>query len=214
MVQFYCSLLAEIPKVFRKSAEGVVFWAFTVGAPIATFLWPKLAPMDIGRELSHWWALLPIAVSVVYGMLRVNYERFEAIRTELATANEAEKARRQRTAIRSAVGNYRRSFINIQNACIQIITSAAATASPEDELVRTALKMADDLDAFVTQFFDVGEASLLLSDTGAYDPGDPDVEIQLQDFPNRLLIYRMATHKVKTLGRLLESGRAPFNQLV
>jgi hypothetical protein len=77
MIRFYWSLLREIPAVFRHSAEAWVFWILSVAAPLAVLLNPQLQQRINTPQFSRWFVLVRIALSVSYGMLRVNYERFE-----------------------------------------------------------------------------------------------------------------------------------------
>jgi hypothetical protein len=76
MLRFYWSLVREIPAVLRNSAEAWVFWILTIGVPLAVWFNPQLQASINTPQFSRWFVLVPIAVSVVYGMLRVNYQRF------------------------------------------------------------------------------------------------------------------------------------------
>lgn len=81
MVRFYASLIRDIPTVLRGTHEAWAYWLLTLIVPIVLWIWPELRPMTD----TPWLIGAPIALSVLYGMLRVNYVRFQ---TAEATANE------------------------------------------------------------------------------------------------------------------------------
>lgn len=89
MLRFYCSLIREIPAVLRNSAEAWAFWILTIAAPAVVVLNPQLQQWIDTPQFSRWFVLVPIGASVFYGLLRVNFGRFEVI------TRECDEARRQ-----------------------------------------------------------------------------------------------------------------------
>lgn len=82
MWRFYWSLIREIPRVFRDTTEAWTFWIVSIAAPLAVLLNPQLQSWINTPPFSRWFVFAPIAVSVVYGMARVNYARFSTLTTE------------------------------------------------------------------------------------------------------------------------------------
>lgn len=79
MLRFYLSLVREIPTIFRSRAEGWTFWIVSVAVPIIVLFNPELKSKMDTPEFSRWFALVPIAMFVLYALLRVNYDRFIAV---------------------------------------------------------------------------------------------------------------------------------------
>ena len=82
MVRYDLTLLRDIPAVFRGTAEGYLFWIGTVGLPLLLYFAPRLKPMT---ENNPWLIGVPIALGVIYGMMRVNYLRFTKLHGDFAS---------------------------------------------------------------------------------------------------------------------------------
>jgi hypothetical protein len=78
----YWSLIREIPSVFRDSAEAWAFWILSIAASAVVLFNPQLQQWTNTPPFSRWFVLVPIGLSVVYGTLRANFERFEAVSAE------------------------------------------------------------------------------------------------------------------------------------
>jgi len=79
MLRFYLSLVRDIPRVFRDSYEAWTFWILAIATPVVLAIWPVARPMTDSPCI----IAVPVLMSVVYGMLRVNYVRFKAMKDEL-----------------------------------------------------------------------------------------------------------------------------------
>lgn len=99
MFRFYWSLIREIPTVFRNSAEAWAFWILTIGAPALVLLNPQLQQQINTPQLSRWFVFVPIALSVFYGVLRVNYRRFLGVLAQRDRALESVRQLQQRPPI-------------------------------------------------------------------------------------------------------------------
>lgn len=96
MLRFYLRMFPEFKDIFRGTVEAWLFWIWTLLVPAIVFFNPELGDlMDEWTAISRWWALLPIGPSVAYGLLRVNYKRFQAIQSEVEDLRP--KAVRQRS---------------------------------------------------------------------------------------------------------------------
>src|SRR5262245_25046622 len=82
MLRFYLALILEIPSVFRTKTESYLFWVLSVAVPVWLLWRPSLRPIVDSTEFSRWFVFVPIGVSVAYGMLRANYERFNQIKQD------------------------------------------------------------------------------------------------------------------------------------
>ena len=82
MLRFYWSLFRDIPSVLRGSAEAWVFWIMSVVVPSIVFIAPWGMQSIETPGFSRWFVLLPIGLSTAYGMLRVNYRRFQSLESE------------------------------------------------------------------------------------------------------------------------------------
>lgn len=78
MLRFYWSLLLEIPSAFRSAVETWLFWGISVVVPLAVWLNPSWRPLMEADAFSRWFIAIPVAVSLLYGLLRANFRRFEA----------------------------------------------------------------------------------------------------------------------------------------
>jgi hypothetical protein len=72
MVRYYLRLLGHLPRILRKMAETVVFWTGVI-----FFFFGYYSP-EIARGMqleagSRWMAVVPIALLVVWGLLKENY---------------------------------------------------------------------------------------------------------------------------------------------
>lgn len=99
MLRFYWSLIREIPAVLRNSAEAWAFWILTIGAPAVVLLNPQLQQRINTPQFSRWFVLVPIALSVFYGMLRVNHRLFLEVSAERDRALESVRQLQQRPPI-------------------------------------------------------------------------------------------------------------------
>src|ERR1700754_3887941 len=97
MFRFYWSLIREIPSVLRDSAEAWAFWILTIGAPAVVLLNPQLQRWIDTPQFSRWFVLVPIGLSVAYGVLRTNYKRFVELQAE---RDEARDPLRRAQAVR------------------------------------------------------------------------------------------------------------------
>lgn len=89
MLAFYLSLAREIPTVLRGTVEAWAFWIWTVGAPMIALFNPELAKVIETPVFSRAFVGVPIGLSVLYGMMRVNYERFKALEGKNALLESA-----------------------------------------------------------------------------------------------------------------------------
>lgn len=84
MLRFYLGMLPECRRVFRGTIEAWLFWVFTLLGPLLIYFNPELKQMlEQEAVLSRWWALAPIGASILYGIMRVNYERFRQLESRV-----------------------------------------------------------------------------------------------------------------------------------
>lgn len=72
MVRYYLRLFGHLPRILRKMTETVVFWA-GVALFFLGFYSPELAKAARIEAGSRWMAVVPIALLVVWGLLKENY---------------------------------------------------------------------------------------------------------------------------------------------
>jgi hypothetical protein len=78
MLRYYWALARRLPSIFRTMVEGWAFWVAMV-LVVLGFLSPELA-MAAQTELgSRWWALVPVGVLILWGILKANYEQFQRV---------------------------------------------------------------------------------------------------------------------------------------
>lgn len=108
MLRFYWSLIREMPAAFRNSDEAWAFWIWTIGTPLAALFNPELQKWMNTPQFARWFFVVPVAVSVVYGLLRANYVRFGEV-------SERQRAFRMAGLPREAV-EQQRSFEKVVKA--------------------------------------------------------------------------------------------------
>ena len=102
MLRFYWRLLRRVPVEAQAIWDTVVF---RIGVVFSLLL---LFNQEAGRRItetwagaSRLWAVVPLAIAVIYQVARRNYEEFERLRLRVET-EEGRKARR--TVIRNGLG--------------------------------------------------------------------------------------------------------------
>lgn len=83
MLKFHWSLLRAIPEVLRGTVEAWLFWLQSIIVPIVVWFYPTWRPIVDGPDFSRWAVAIPIGLTVLYGMLRVNYVKFTSVQTRL-----------------------------------------------------------------------------------------------------------------------------------
>src|SRR5688500_8264775 len=77
MWKYYGSLFRDIPAFFRGTVEAYAFWVLGAAA-LLTSLWPQLATIvERFVVLPRWGAPTALGLILLYGLLRVNYQRFK-----------------------------------------------------------------------------------------------------------------------------------------
>lgn len=110
-----------------------------------------------------------------------------------------ERGRRQFGAIRSALGNIKAQLMRVQNACV--------VGNLTDDQLRAEFKHWSELaQTFVEQYFDKGEASLLVR------ADFPDIDANAQALinagqNNRSILYLNARDMARALEQLIEASR-------
>lgn len=194
MLKFYWGLFRGIPEVLRGTTEAWIFWIQTIVVPVVVALYPKWKVYVDGPTFSRWVIVFPIVLSIIYGMLRVNYVRYTELANELKAAKQRESERADNKAIRDELGELLGTF-NFLRADI--------TTGKPIAIIQADLKVATEkLKACVERSLDRGEVALLT-------PGKnmkPDGFIQMMnaagDIP-RMTSYVLATHYVEAVQRLL-----------
>jgi hypothetical protein len=88
--RFYWDWALDIPAVFRGTVEAWLFWAFTVIAPIIAFFNPELGKLLQLEEFPRGYALAPLLVALIYGLMRANYRRFQVLEAAVGVARARE----------------------------------------------------------------------------------------------------------------------------
>jgi hypothetical protein len=83
VASFYISMLRDIPKVLRGTVEAWFFWIGSFVVPVAVFFNPELRAAMDSPEFSRWFVLMPIAVSIIYGLARANYARYRTLQSRI-----------------------------------------------------------------------------------------------------------------------------------
>ncbi len=86
MLRFYWPTLRRTFTILWTATDKYVT-GFGIGSSLLTFFSPELAQLP-GLNfpaLSRWWALVPLAILLVYGFLKALRERFEDVEEKLAT---------------------------------------------------------------------------------------------------------------------------------
>jgi hypothetical protein len=80
MLRFYWSTVRRLHVILWTATDRYVT-GLGIGSAVLTFFSPELAQVSwiSVPALSRWWALLPLGVLFLYGMLRANYEAFKKI---------------------------------------------------------------------------------------------------------------------------------------
>lgn len=84
MLAFYWGLFRDIPTVLRGTHEAWAYWLFSIAAPTALAIWPQLRPTTD----SPWLIAAPVTLSLIYGMARVNYQRFKDLSAAVEQLND------------------------------------------------------------------------------------------------------------------------------
>ncbi len=81
-IKFYLTLLSEVPGAFRAAIEVYVFWAGIVFILLSVFAPTIASKVAIDFPLSPKYAAYTFALLLLYGLLRANYLRFQAIESD------------------------------------------------------------------------------------------------------------------------------------
>src|SRR5215210_4580764 len=92
MLRFYWPTFRRTFGILCTATDRYVT-AVGVGSSLLAFFSPELAQLPWGNfpALSRWWAVVPLAVLLVYGFLKAIHERFEGVEEKLV-AVERHKA--------------------------------------------------------------------------------------------------------------------------
>jgi hypothetical protein len=75
ILRYYLRLFRRLPSIFRKKAEAWTFWVGVVLGFLGFFS-PEIEDTAV-RFGSRWWALLPIGLLILWGLLKANYDELE-----------------------------------------------------------------------------------------------------------------------------------------
>jgi hypothetical protein len=194
MLAFYFRLLRDIPSVLRGTHEAWAYWVLSVVVPLVLLFKPEWLPVTE----SPWLIIVPVGLSVLYGVLRVNYVRFCKLQQLVLDARSREDADAATRALRDELG----ALLNTFNALRADVTTGKQIAAAQGELKSAT----DRLRACVEGSLDKGEVAMLT-------PGDnmkPDTfTLAMQHDVPRMLVYVSARHYVGAIQRLLRDVVPP-----
>ena len=84
MLRYYLSIVIDIPRAFRSALEAVTFWG-GVALAILSSVWPHVSTLQNAVPISPGAGPIGFALILVYGVLRVNYQRIESRDRKLKT---------------------------------------------------------------------------------------------------------------------------------
>jgi hypothetical protein len=184
MFRFYGKLLLRALAILWRSTERFLTVG-TVVLTVTTYYNQALGDwlLQTWQGIPRWWALLPVGLLFAYGLLRANYETFQAVESERIRLQAGATTDEKRLALKDALGAF--------NAEGREFTASVSQQQVEDwatrtqELIKTALGE--------------GEAELFLSDSGYVFYGGGRVENWARGRLNRLaeLIGRVDSVRIR-----------------
>jgi hypothetical protein len=147
MLGYYWSVVLELLRFARSRTEAVMFWIVMAVAAVG-ILRPEL-PEQLSESVVRETSVGVMVIALGYAGLSVNYSNIEAFRNKLREAESLIAGERERRAIKTALGNSRHQFAELQQACFE-------HARPAVLLHREIAQASEQIQTYVHQFFDGG----------------------------------------------------------
>jgi hypothetical protein len=104
VLRFYWKLLLRGPVLLWEASKGWV--TFTGIAAFYLALSPRLAKVGLSLfgSISPLWALLPVGLLFLYGLLKANYEQFQVVEEDRNHLQREKTTSAKRVALKEALG--------------------------------------------------------------------------------------------------------------